>query len=404
MVRQISLSFDQWRPEEIAAALSHIEHRLLKRIALAEYRQYAVSTNLRTCPILERSISNFNSLSSWVQCMVLSKPEPKDRAAIIVKFIKVGRRLRQLQNFNSLMAVLGGLTHSSLARLSRTHAQLPPEFKRELQDAAALLSHCANFSAYRKALAQAEGFKIPIIGVHLKDLISLHSAMGDWLPPDGDEACADAPKAINLHKLTSLALIFTHLMLDLDRPHNLPPPNLDLINTLKVSLEMQYDDEQNYQMSLSREPRGFLSSMTPQPKSLVFADWASGVVATPDPITFHSHVDAMVHAVFKHYDDDKDGYISRAEFESIAGNFPALDPFPILDADRDGLISRQEMRDYFIRVNAQATAAFRRGFRHCFHETTFLTPTLCSHCSRLVSALLKGQRPAPPISKDPHSR
>ena len=97
----------------------------------------------------------------------------------------------------------------------------------------------------------------------------------------------------------------------------------------------------------------------------------------------------MVAAVFKHYDDDRDGYISAEEFRSIAGNFPFLDPFPTIDADRDGYISRAEMRDYFVRLNAKATEGLRRGFRHHFHETTFLTPTQCHHCGRVLWGIIR---------------
>lgn len=38
-------------------------------------------------------------------------------------------------------------------------------------------------------------------------------------------------------------------------------------------------------------------------------------------------------AVFKNYDHDKDGFISHGEFDAIAGNFPFIDSFCVLDAD-----------------------------------------------------------------------
>jgi hypothetical protein len=42
----------------------------------------------------------------------------------------------------------------------------------------------------------------------------------------------------------------------------------------------------------------------------------------------------MVDAVFKNYDHDRDGFISHAEFEEIAQNFPFVDAFAVLDADQ----------------------------------------------------------------------
>lgn len=73
-------------------------------------------------------------------------------------------------------------------------------------------------------------------------------------------------------------------------------------------------------------------------KPVVFADWVAGV-SPPNPETINKHVHDMVNAVFKNYDHDKDGLISQAEFEAIAGNFPFIDSFCVLDADQLVFIS-----------------------------------------------------------------
>ena len=67
--------------------------------------------------------------------------------------------------------------------------------------------------------------------MHLKDLIVLQSAMPDY----------DDSGQVNCKKLSQLATVFAHLMIDLDRPHNLPDPNMDLINTLKAGLVSKSD-------------------------------------------------------------------------------------------------------------------------------------------------------------------
>lgn len=115
-------------------------------------------------PVLERFISLFNSVSQWVQLMILSKPTAAQRALVITHFVHVAevraspacpastcpptppppppprllgdtprlslsafQKLLQLQNFNTLMAVVGGLSHSSISRLKETHSHVSPD-------------------------------------------------------------------------------------------------------------------------------------------------------------------------------------------------------------------------------------------------------------------------------------
>ncbi|MFH4980418.1 hypothetical protein AB6A40_007127 [Gnathostoma spinigerum] len=96
----------------------------------------------------------------------------------------------------------------------------------------------------------------------------------------------------------------------------------------------------------------------------------------------------MVDVVFKHYDRDRDGCISQSEFEVIAGNFPFIAPFGDIDRNQDGQITKAEMKNFFVQVNKQLVE-LRREFKHNFHETTFLTPTLCTHCGKILWGLIR---------------
>jgi RAS guanyl-releasing protein 3 len=82
---------------------------------------------------------------------------------LLISFFLSLQNLRKLQNFNSLMGVVGSLSHSALARLTKTMECVPVEERKALKDLTTLISSAANFSAYRKALAEAKGFKIPIL-------------------------------------------------------------------------------------------------------------------------------------------------------------------------------------------------------------------------------------------------
>ncbi|KRY75744.1 Ras guanyl-releasing protein 3, partial [Trichinella pseudospiralis] len=375
LTERISLSFDQWTPENLAVNLTHIEYKLLRRISFEEYKKYATNSQLNAVPDLQKSIASFNSISQWVQCMVLSKPLPRERAEVVTKFVNVAKHLKELKNFNTLMAVIGGLTHSSLARLCRTMACVPHETRLELSGFSNLLSSASNFSVYRKVLHMSHGFRIPIIGVHMKDLISLHTAIADYSPE----------RMINSQKFSQLACIFTNLILDIQQPHLLSNANENLINTLRVALNIPYNDEEIYFLSLKREPKTLLqvrSSIQPAP---VLADWAEGVQNRVEPSVMQKHVNTMVDAVFKHYDLNQDGYISKKEFDLIRSNFPLIDTFNALDVDHDGRISKQEMKLYFLRFRRNN----RIDSRHRFREVNILTPTFCYQCKKLVWNILR---------------
>ncbi|PVD25412.1 hypothetical protein C0Q70_13068 [Pomacea canaliculata] len=373
--RKVSLVFNHLEPEELASQLTYLEYKAFRRIHFVDFKNYAMTASLKDQPKLERSIALFNGLSQWVQCMVLCKTTPQQRADVIVKFINVSKHLRVLQNFNTLMAIVGGLSHSALARLSKTISCLPSESQKILMEFTELLSSNNNFSNYRKVYHACTGFKIPILGVHLKDLISLHTAL-----PDRAEG-----GLLNFRKMAQLSSILRELT-RLQGHDSVPvDANMDLVNTLRLSLDLHYTEDEIYELSQAREPRESLSSPTTPTKPVVFADWVAGV-SPPDSNTINKHVHDMVEAVFKNYDHDRDGFISHGEFEAIAGNFPFIDSFCVLDADQDGMISKVEMKTYFIRANCHA---LRNSFKHAFHETTYFRPTFCIHCTGLLWGLIK---------------
>ncbi|KAF1750578.1 hypothetical protein GCK72_017129 [Caenorhabditis remanei] len=60
-----SLSFVQASASDISTSLSHIDYRVLSRISITELKQYVKDGHLKSCPMLERSISVFNDLPNY---------------------------------------------------------------------------------------------------------------------------------------------------------------------------------------------------------------------------------------------------------------------------------------------------------------------------------------------------
>ncbi|XP_017282805.1 ras guanyl-releasing protein 3 [Kryptolebias marmoratus] len=377
-----SLLFDHLEPMELAEHLTFLEFKSIRRISFTDYQSYVTHGCLVDNPTLERSIALFNGVSQWVQLMVLSKLTPQTRAEVITKYIHVAQKLLHLQNFNTLMAVVGGLSHSSISRLKETHAYLAPEVVKIWNEMTELVSSSNNYSNYRKAFNECRRFKIPILGVHLKDLIAVHVVFPDWVGNSNQ---------VNLVKMHQLYMTFNELV-SLQTAVAQVEPNMDLIYLLTLSLDLYYTEDEIYELSLLREPRNPKSqptSPTTPNKPLAPLDWASGVTTKPDPSVVNKHIRKVVESVFRNYDHDHDGYISQEDFESIAANFPFLDSFCVLDKDQDGLISKDEMIAYFLRANPLLQCKMGPGFIHNFQEMTYLKPTFCEHCAGFLWGIIK---------------
>lgn len=88
-----------------------------------------------------------------------------------------------------------------------------------------LLSSCRNYDNYRQSYGKCAGSKIPILGVHLKDLISVNEAMPDYMDDDSSK--------VNVQKLQAL---YSHIH-DLIQLQQTPPKldvNKDLVHLLTV--------------------------------------------------------------------------------------------------------------------------------------------------------------------------
>ncbi|KAJ7989116.1 hypothetical protein DPEC_G00316190 [Dallia pectoralis] len=373
--RKVSLLFDHLEPIELAEHLTYLEFKSFCKISFADYQNYIRSCCMKDIPMMERSIALCNGISQWVQLMVLSRPTAQLRAEVFTKFIHVAQSLHLMRNFNTLMAVVGGLCHSSISRLKETTSHVSHEVVKVLNEMTELLSSCRNYDNYRQAYSRCAGFKIPILGVHLKDLISVNEAMSDYVEDS----------KVNFQKLLAL---YNHIneLIQLQQVTPQLDANKDLVHLLTLSLDLYYTEDEIYELSYTREPKNNKAPPSTPCRPPVVVDWASGVAPKPDPKTISKHVQRMVDSVFKNYDHDENGFISQGDFEKIAASFPFS--FCVMDKEKEGLISRQEITAYFLRASV-ICSKLGLGFVHNFQETTYMKPTFCDNCAGFLWGVIK---------------
>ncbi|KAL2095734.1 hypothetical protein ACEWY4_007882 [Coilia grayii] len=375
--RKVSLLFDHMEPDDMAKLLTELEFKNFCNVSFLDYRSYVVHGSVRDNPALERSVMLCNGVSQWVQLMILNRHTAQQRSEVFTKFIHVAQKLRSLQNFNTLMAVIGGLCHSSISRLKDTASLLSSDVTKALSEMTELLSSSSNYSNYRRVYSECTGFKVPILGVHLKDLISVNEALPDYIEDD----------KINVGKLQHLYSNISELLAI--HECKIPfVPNKDLLPLLTLSLDLYYTEDEIYELSYAKEPKNPKIQPATPVKPPAVAEWGSGAPPRLDPDTISKHVKQMVDSIMKNYDLNMDGYISREDFNKIAGNFPFS--FCMHESDREGEISRQEIMSYFMRgMSVCAKLGYSLQNLHNFHETTYKKPTFCDSCGGFLWGVLK---------------
>ncbi|XP_074786329.1 RAS guanyl-releasing protein 2-like [Athene noctua] len=374
--RKSCLLLERLEAPELAQHLTHLEHRALARVRLQDFRSFARRGGPGGSRPLQRLVALSNAVSRWVQLLVLSPPAAPQRAQALARCLHVAQSLLELRNFNTLMAVVGGLGHGSITRLRRTLALLPPDVTQLWGRLSAVLASEGNYRRYRALLGGAGGaaggpggFRLPALGVHLRDLVALEEALPDW----------GGPARPHPAKLQQRFAILGGLLGGGEPP---VPANPDLLHLLTVSLDLAQTEEQLYQLSLLREPRGGPSSQSappPAPPPVSPMDgWVLPAPPRPDPALLRGHLERLVESIFRNYDVDGDGRISREEFGIVRQNFPQLRLFGDLDTDRDGSLTRGEVLAYFLRSLPPP------GPPHRFEGSRALRPAACAHCGRLV--------------------
>lgn len=168
-------------PFVFAVQLTYYELRLFKSIKREELMNQAWNRSDAdiNAPNLHCVIKHFNKLSSWITKEVsLTDGGIKEQIKKIEKFIMLGRKLKNIGNYNGLMEVISGLSSMHVQRLPAWR-QIGDKFAARFKKLENLMTPLNNFRQYRHKADNLKTLFLPYVGVHLGDIVHLMEGYAD---------------------------------------------------------------------------------------------------------------------------------------------------------------------------------------------------------------------------------
>ena len=153
--------------EELGKQITLADYSIYKAIQPQELLNTAWNSDKlkHQSPNVTLLLGKLNTLSNFLCSLILWQNKKAVRANFITKLIKLALKLRDLNNFNSLMGVVVALNRSSISRLRHTFTLCDQKLINQFKSLELLMDPSGSFKNYRKAIQGAKHPALPYMFV-----------------------------------------------------------------------------------------------------------------------------------------------------------------------------------------------------------------------------------------------
>ncbi|KAK4667426.1 hypothetical protein QC763_309140 [Podospora pseudopauciseta] len=240
--------------EEIADEITRIDWVMFSSIRIRDLvRDVSLNREQKEkCKSLKnvnRMISHFNHIAKWVANMILIRDKAKHRAPCLEKFMLIALKLRQMNNYNGLAAVLAGINGTAIHRLSQTRQLVSAETQKKFARLVLLMGTQKSHFAYRLAWENSPLPRIPFMPLHRRDLVSAEEGSKTFVGEGG--------KRINWKKFEVLGEVLLPIMKSQGMPYGVGEGGgggrRGEVRELILDGKLMGDEEDIYQRSIQVE-------------------------------------------------------------------------------------------------------------------------------------------------------
>ncbi|KAI8871668.1 ras GEF, partial [Ramicandelaber brevisporus] len=170
------VAFIEIHPIEIARQLTLMDSKLFLTIRPHELlgQEFIKPAEVSTATNVRAMVAASTRISHWVIVTILMESDHSRRLANARHFVDIAHSLLQMNNFNTMFAIMAGLQSASVDRLKQSVWQPLSSaitgFDSTLKKLNEIIDVTHNYSGYRKLLKNTEFPAMPFLGLYLSDL------------------------------------------------------------------------------------------------------------------------------------------------------------------------------------------------------------------------------------------